>query len=241
MPVVRLDLAYDGTDFHGYARQPGIRTVQDELETALHQIVGPVKTSVAGRTDAGVHARHQVVSFDCEADPAQLQRSLNRMLGPEIVITAAGTAPDSFDARYSASSREYRYRILNQSWPDPFQARTSWHYRHPLDTGRMTTALRPLLGETDFAAYCRKARGKSTVRNLMRAVWRRDGDAIVLFEVIADSFCHQLVRSLVAMSVEVGRGRLSENAVVEILQTGDRNLTKGAAPAHGLTLWEVSY
>lgn len=240
MPVVRLDLAYDGTNFHGYAKQPSLRTVQGELEAVLEQIVGSVKTSVAGRTDSGVHARHQVVSFESDSDPAKLQRSINRMLGPEVVVTSASTAPAEFNARWSAIGRRYRYSILNRDWPDPFQARTSWHYRHPLDADSMTRSLQPLLGEKDFAGFCRKNVDKSTVRTLKDAVWRRDGELVAL-DIRADSFCQHMVRSIVALSVEIGRGRLPETAMKDLLESGDRNTSKGAAPARGLTLWEVEY
>lgn len=238
----RLDLSYDGTDFHGYARQPHLRTVQGELEDALSKMLGDVKPAVAGRTDAGVHARQQVVSFQTEIDiPAtRIQRSVNGMLGPEIIVTEAAVVDDDFHARYSAKSRTYRYHILNRPWNDPFLDRTHWHYRYPLDLEPMNATVTSLLGERDFAAFCRQAGGKSTTRNLMQAEWKRN-EELVWLEIEADSFCHQMVRSLVAVMAEVGRGEMTSAEVLEIADNGDRTAAKGAAPAHGLTLWEVKY
>jgi tRNA pseudouridine38-40 synthase len=238
----RLDLAYDGTGFHGYARQPHLRTVQGELEDALFKMLGEVNTAVAGRTDAGVHARHQVVNFhsDVAITAARIQRSVNGLLGPEIIVEQSAIVDDEFHARYSAKSRTYRYHILNRPWNDPFLDRTAWHYRHPLDLEAMNAAVAPLVGERDFAAFCRRDAGKSTIRHLLRAEWSREAE-LVWFEIEADSFCHQMVRSLVAVLVEVGRGEMTPDEMLDIAERGDRSHAKGAAPAHGLTLWEVKY
>ena len=243
MTTYRLDFAYDGTGFHGYARQPHVRTVQGELENALFKLTGEVETAVAGRTDKGVHATAQVLSFegDEELDCDRVVRSLNSQLAPEIAVTSLGVAPSGFNARFSAIGRSYIYLVLNRSTPDPFLASTSWHYETPLDIGVMNRGMSHLIGEHDFAAFCRKADNRSTVRRLDSAEWSaRDGGGSAL-EVAASSFCHQMVRSLVALSVEIGRGRVDPDAVPGILASRDRQLAKGAAPPHGLTLVAVRY
>lgn len=243
MSVYRVDLAYDGSGFHGYARQPNVRTVQGELEPALFHLVGPVETSVAGRTDKGVHARGQVVSFetDREVDGRRMLRSLNRQLAPEISIGAIAPAADGFNARFSAVARSYQYVILNREAPDPFLASTSWHYPTPLDLGAMNAAARHVVGEHDFASFCRRAGDRSTVRRVFRAGWSDRGGGIISYDVTATSFCHQMVRSLVAVAVEVGRGRVDPDRLPTILEARDRAAAKGAAPPHGLTLIAVSY
>ena len=239
MATYRLDLAYDGTDFHGWARQPQVRTVQGELETALARRFGPVDTTVAGRTDAGVHARGQVVSFETDlVDPDRLVASLNKMLAPEIVVSSCRLVEDDFNARFSAVSRTYRYRLLAQHLPDPFLARTTWHVGDHLDLGAMQRAASRFVGEHDFASFCRK--GRSTVRTVLRAEWIQDG-SFVDFWVGATSFCHQMVRSMVAVGVDVGRGRVRPEDLPAIIDAKDRSAARGAAPPHGLTLWEVGY
>ena len=209
MTTYRIDLAYDGSGFHGYARQPNVRTVQGELESALFRLTGEVETTVAGRTDRGVHATAQVVSFDSEEalDTQRIVRSLNRQLAPEIAVSSMATAADGFSARFSAKGRAYTYRLLNRETPDPFLAATSWHYETPVSVLRMNEAMTQLVGEHDFASFCRKAGDRSTVRRLDRAEWSEQGSGLLAFDVAASSFCHQMVRSLVALSVEIGRGR----------------------------------
>lgn len=243
MTTYRIDLAYDGSGFHGYARQPHVRTVQGELESALFKLTGEVETAVAGRTDRGVHARHQVVSFGAAAglDLVRIKRSLNRQLAPEIAVTSVAVAPEGFSARFSATRRAYTYLVLNREEPDPFLAKTSWHYETPVDVAAMNRGMIPLLGEHDFAAFCRRAGDRSMVRRLDRAEWTDRGDSLLAFDVTASSFCHQMVRSLVALSVEIGRGRVAPESVAAILDSGDRQRAKGAAPAHGLTLVGVFY
>ena len=242
MPTYRLDIAYDGSGFHGYARQPGVRTVQGELETALIRVAGPGETVVAGRTDRGVHAAGQVVSFRAVTpiDPGAVRRSLNRQLGPEIAVLAIAEVSADFDARFSALSRRYRYRILNREAPDPFLATTSWHVPDPLDVEAMNVAAACFEGERDFAAFCRKAEGKSTVRRVLGAHWDRAGD-LVDFDIEGSAFCHQMVRSLVALSVAVGRGSVGADQVPAIIESRDRNAARGAAPPHGLTLVAIRY
>lgn len=242
MAVYRLDIAYDGTDFHGYARQPTVRTVQGELETALRHHTGDVETFVAGRTDKGVHASGQVVSFSGpdELDLARLQRSVNRLLAPEISLLAATMEASDFHARFSATGRRYVYRILARDAPDPFLARTSLHVTEPLDVEAMDRGVAALRGEHDFAGFCRRAEGRSTVRLLREIAWRKRGDLLEL-DIEASSFCHQMVRSIVALSIEVGRGRRPVAVFVEALAAQDRAAAAGAAPAHGLTLVGVTY
>ena len=243
MPTYRLDLAYDGSGFHGYARQPDVRTVQGELEAVLARILEPVDTVVAGRTDAGVHARQQVVSFSTgkPVDPDRLARSLTKLLGPEIVVYASARAPDGFSARFSATSRTYRYRVLNTPFPDPLRRATSWHIGAPLDLAAMNRAAGHLVGEHDFASFCRRREGASTVRTVLSAGWSARSDGILELEIAGTAFCLQMVRSIVAFSVEVGRGRIESDTTPQVLHARDRNQARGAAPPHGLVLWRVGY
>jgi tRNA pseudouridine38-40 synthase len=244
MPTYRLDLAYDGSGFRGYAANAGVRTVQGTLEDALATILRrPVETAVAGRTDAGVHARGQVVSFSVpEAiDPARLQRALNGLLAPEVVARALAEAPDGFDARRSALWRSYRYLVDDGPVPDPARRWAVWHVGIPLDAGVMDRAARAFAGEHDFASLCRAVEGGTTVRRVLAAGWERAGDGLLVFSVRARAFCHQMVRSMVALCVEAGRGRIDPEAVPGILEARDRGAARGVAPPHGLTLWEVGY
>lgn len=243
MANYRLDFAYDGTDFSGYAAQPGLRTVQGSLEEALRTILGAVRTHVAGRTDAGVHARHQVVNVetDREVEPGILQRSLNSMLGPEVVVDRLQIAAPGFHARRDATGRTYRYQILTARWPDPFRDRHTWHRHEALDVDRMNAGAAFLVGEHDFASFCRKNPGKSTRRHVRSAYWTPIDEDLLVFEISADSFCHQMVRSIVALSVEIGRGNSGPGDLPAIQKREDRNAARGAAPARGLFLWRVNY
>jgi len=243
MANYRLDLAYLGAGFHGFATQPNVRTVQDELEAALEVVIGPVKTVVAGRTDKGVHAAAQVVSFETDADVDcdRLQRSLNARLRPEIAVLALATVADDFHARFSATGRAYRYRILNREAPDPFLAATAWHYGVPLDLGKMIEAGQVLLGMHDFASFCRQAPGRSTTRELRVLKWEQQPNSVKELYIAASSFCHQMVRSIVAVSVDVGRGKIPPDGMATILEARTRSIGPGAAPSHGLTLVGVEY
>ena len=241
--TIRLRLAYDGTGFRGWARQRGQRTVEGVLGEAIARVLGSApKLSVAGRTDAGVHARGQVVSFDAEVvDVVRLQRAVNSMLAPEVVVTDGRVAPEGFDARFSATGREYRYRIDVGAWPDPFDARFVWHRPGELSVRRMRDAARSLLGEHDFASFCRRPKdGSSTVRRLDWLAVARSGDRIV-FTARANGFLHQMVRSLVGTLVAVGEGRLSAGEVPAITAARDRSRAGTVAPPHGLTLERVIY
>jgi tRNA pseudouridine38-40 synthase len=243
MTVVRLTLAYDGTSFRGWARQPGQRTVAGVLEAALQQVLGvSPRLSVAGRTDAGVHARGQVASFDADLeDLGRLQRQLNSMLGPEVVVTQARGAPEGFDARFSATAREYRYRIDTGAFADPFSARWVWHREGELSVPRMREGAAHLVGEHDFASFCRRPPNDgSTTRRIERLTVSRDRERVEI-SVRANAFLHQMVRALVGTLVVVGAGQLEPDAVVSILAARDRSRTPQMAPAHGLTLERVVY
>lgn len=243
MAVVKLVLAYDGTGFRGWARQRRVRTVQGVLEDALSTVLrfSPI-LSVAGRTDAGVHARGQVVSFSLDEPVplSRLQGSVNGMLAPEVVVLAASSAPDGFDARRSATAREYRYRIDTGPVPDPFAARFVWHRPGHLSAARMRSGARLLVGRHDFASFCRAPEAGGTVRDLQRLAVSRRGSRL---EVLAraNAFCHQMVRSLVGTLVAVGEGRLEPDAIPAILRAADRNAAGPVAPPHGLTLERAIY
>jgi tRNA pseudouridine38-40 synthase len=244
--VVKLTLAYDGTDFHGWARQrdPSIRTVEGEVTAQLERILQePVKLSVAGRTDAGVHARGQVASFAMAAsvEPDRLRKAVNTALAPEVVVVRAIRAPDGFDARFSASARGYVYRIDEAPVSDPFTARYMWHRPGHVAVGPMRVAAASLRGEHDFASFCRTpGRDRSTARHLQRLAVARRGDVIAI-RAEANSFLHQMVRSLVGTLVAVGEGKLSAAAMPEILAARDRSAAGQLAPPHGLTLERVDY
>lgn len=241
MAIVKLVLAYDGSGFRGFARQPRVRTVQGLLEETLERVLGEVpKLSVAGRTDAGVHALGQVVSFEAGLDPARIQRSVNRLLAPEVVVGEAALAPEGFDARHSATAREYAYRIRIAEWPDPFTARFEWHRPGALALGQMRQAARLLVGEHDFSSFCRPPAEGGTIRHLRLLSVSRAEDTL-LIRAVADSFLHQMVRSLVGTLVEVGRGRLDPGAMPAILAARDRSAAGPVAPPDGLTLLRVRY
>ena len=247
---VRLVVAYDGGPYHGFAVNPGVRTVGGALTDALGTVLGQrVEITCAGRTDKGVHARGQVVTFDAPADRVELvsmAKSLNRMCGPTIAVTDAALVDEGFDARFSARARRYRYRIHNGPAPDPFLARYAWHVDEPLSLPAMILACDPLIGEHDFAAFCRRPKRRdgepaSLVRRVTEAVWITEADGALRLEIEASSFCHQMVRSVVGLLVEVGRGRKHAGDVLEIIRAGERSRAGELAPPQGLTLWTVRY
>ena len=225
--------------------QPGIHTVGGTLVAALERnLRHTVEIVCAGRTDAGVHAWGQVVSFDARADvdPVSLQRALNKTLRPAIVIRAAAVAPAGFDARRSATGRTYRYTILNRPQLDPFLAATAWHVERPLDLGSLRLACDPLYGEHDFGSFCRRAPGGgSLVRRVRRASWAVPGDGMLRFEIEASSFCQQMVRAVVGTMVDMGLGKMRSGEMSHILRARDRSVAGQLAPPHGLCLWEVGY
>lgn len=244
--TIRLTLAYDGTGFRGWARQrdPSIRTIEGVLSAQLERVLKErVKLSVAGRTDAGVHARGQVASFstDSRVPPERLQKALNGALAPEVVILDASKAPEGFDARFSATAREYVYGIHEAVLPDPFTARFVWHRPGHLRLGPMRDAARILVGEHDFASFCRHPGGdRSTVRDLRKLAMGRQGDVLSI-RAMANAFLHHMVRSLVGTLVAVGEGTLEAGAMPAILDARAREAAGSPAPARGLTLERVSY
>ena len=239
---IALLVAYDGSGFHGFARQRAHRSVQGELDERLSVLVrAPVETTGAGRTDAGVHASGQVVSFEAPdgTDPAWLRMRLNKWLAPEIVVHAATPVGDSFDARFSALRREYEYRCYLGGSPDPFIDRFALHVPDAVSIPWMRKAARPLVGEHDFSAFCRRGPG-SMVRRV-RAIKIRHELHLLTFDVVADSFCHQMVRSIVGTLLEVGTGKRDAVSVGAALASGDRARAGSVAPARGLHLVRVRY
>jgi tRNA pseudouridine38-40 synthase len=186
-----------------------------------------------------------MVTLDVKADAdlERLQRSVNKMLAPTVVVREAAWAPASFDARFSAVSRVYRYSLLCSEWPDPLNAATTWHVGKPLDLRAMEMASDVLLGEHDFSSFCHAVRGnpKPPVRRVLRAEWSDAGGSRLCFEIEAGSFCHQMVRSIVGLLVEVGCGRRKAGEMMSVLATRHRSAAGPIAPPHGLCLWEVKY
>jgi len=265
---LRLDIAYDGTEFSGWAIQPRLRTVQGELEAALATVFGkhgpPPRLTVAGRTDVGVHALGQVAHVDLTAaqlaslhrphrggaaaarslGPEALARRLNGIAGlkSDVVVTRSTVADEGFDARFSALWRRYEYRIADPAaLHDPRRRNhTLWHPAE-LDVSAMDSAARSLLGLHDFAAYCRPREGATTIRTLQEFGWRRDSDRVLVATVQADAFCHSMVRALVGACVAAGEAKLPVERVAEIRDEATRTSEFIVLPARGLTLLEVGY
>ena len=258
--TLAMKVAYRGEPFSGFARQPEQLTVQGELERALEVLLRrPVETTCAGRTDTGVHARGQVVSFDVldeelaamdERDAARerfasLRRSLNAVTHEDIVVREVWQAADGFSARFDAVAREYRYFLATGPTPPLFMRDFSWHVG-ALDVDAMHRASRCLIGEQDFKSFCRasSAVGKPTCRNLMEVSFEpleRAGEELLVVRVVGSSFLHSMVRTLVGTLVEVGRGRRPESWVAEALAARDRTAAGECAPAQGLVFWAVRY
>jgi len=248
---LRLSVAYDGTDFSGWARQPGRRTVQEELERALGTVLrGPLQLTVAGRTDAGVHATGQVAHCDVPGglpDLERLGRGLRGLLPPDVAVPLIEEAPPHFDARFSALARHYSYRLHDASWgPPPLRRADVVAWPRPLDVDAVNAAAALLLGMHDFAAFCRRRDGATTIRTLIRlaAVRQLDevGDAeVVVIGASADAFCHSMVRSLVGALLAVGDGRRPVEWPADLLSRTRRADEVVVAPAHGLTLVSVDY
>ena len=274
MPRIRLDLAYDGTFFSGWAAQPGLRTVEGVLTSALATVLRePVRLAVAGRTDAGVHAAAQVVHLDVSPEawaalPGRSDRLpeaalLTRMAGVlareaqtslprtprgagDVVVTGARIVPEAFDARFGALSRRYTYRIADADAPrNPARRATVLWLPDRLDVEAMEASAKPLLGEHDFLSYCKPRQGATTIRTLRTLEWRRAAagpDAgLVTLSVVADAFCHSMVRSLVGAGLAVGQGRRPAAWPGELLAARSRDGAAPVAPPHGLTLEEVVY
>ncbi len=245
---LRLDVAYDGADFSGWATQPGLRTVQGTLEPAIERVLrlpaGSVRLTVAGRTDAGVHARGQVCHVDVPpevVDVAALARRLTRALPNDVVVRRVTEAPPGFDARFSAVWRRYSYRICDQpNRLDPIRRREVLGWPRPLDESAMNEAAAGLLGEHDFAAFCKRREGASTVRDLRELVWSRDGELLTC-RVVAGAFCHNMVRSLVGCLIVVGEAKRPPSWAAEVLARTVRDSRVPVVAAHGLSLEEVGY
>ncbi len=239
----RLDISYDGTDFVGWARQPGLRTVQGVLEESLGKVLRePVQLTVAGRTDAGVHAEGQVAHFDtgAEVDADKLVHRMAKFLPKDVRITDVRPVPAEFDARFSAIRRHYIYRLTTAPYgADPLAARSVVSCR-PVDLDAMRAASRNLLGLHDFAAFCRRREGATTVRELQRYDWVREGEHLNA-HVSADAFCWSMVRSLVGAVLAVGEGRRTPEWVAGLLAERSRSSSVTVAPAHGLSLVAVDY
>jgi len=245
-----LTVSYDGAPFRGFARQPGLPTVQGRVEEALGTILRhDVQTVGAGRTDTGVHALGQVMSFDATGDepaPHDLLRSLNAIAGPDVVVTGVRIAPAGFSARFDAETREYRYRIVPGPVPPLFLRPTSWWVKHALDLEAMREAARALIGEHDFASFCvaESAEGKNTVRTLESVeVYPEEqlGEHSVVVRVVGNAFLHSMVRVIVGTLAEVGHGRRSAAWVAQVIESRDRTAAGPTAPPEGLTLWHVCY
>lgn len=258
---IRLDIAYDGTHFRGWAKQPGLRTVQGVLEAALARIVGSeVQLVVAGRTDAGVHAAEQVAHVDLDeqqwsrvvtrhgqaaTDPARsLARRVRGVLGnyPDVTVTRTSLAPEGFDARFSAVWRRYRYRLADaEVGYDPMRRNDTTTVRAALDVAAMDAAARTLIGLHDFAAYCKPREEATTIRTLLDYRWERDAQGVLVAEVKADAFCHSMVRALVGACAAVGEGKLAVADVARLRDELTRTSAFKVLPARGLTLAEVGY
>jgi tRNA pseudouridine38-40 synthase len=248
--VLRIELDYDGTDFRGFAPQPGARTVGGELERGLSRVLGEnVRVTSGARTDSGVHAIGQVVSLRTEAkvENQELKRALNALTGDDVWVRAVADAPEDFDARRSARSRCYRYRIWNASDPSIWNRRWSTHVDGNLDVEAMDTACQALLGKQDFAAFrthrSQDQPGRGTVRRVLVARWQRDPSepADVSFEIEADAFLRHMVRTIVGSSILVGQGKLPRTALADTLAARERTEAGPTAPAHGLTLMGIKY
>ncbi len=255
---VRLDLAYDGTAFSGWAAQPTLRTVQGELAAALSTVLRspePVRVTVAGRTDAGVHARGQVAHVDLDAQAwaalpgrsdrepgAALVSRLGGILAHDVIVRSAVVAPDGFDARFSAVERRYLYRLADPDADrDPLRRHDTVWWRRPLDVAAMDDAARSLVGLRDFAAFCKQREGATTVRTLLDFSWTRLPDGVLAATVRADAFCHSMVRSLVGAVVPVGEGRRTVDWPLSLQDRAERTAGIHVMPPHGLSLEEVVY
>ncbi|GAA1944220.1 tRNA pseudouridine(38-40) synthase TruA [Microbacterium deminutum] len=266
---IRLDIAYDGTHFRGWARQPGLRTVQGTLEDAIARVLGgDPRLVVAGRTDAGVHATGQVAHLDL--DEAQQQRLTARRprarageepgsaLGhagalaprisgvvgayPDVAVRRSSVAPEGFDARFSAVWRRYAYRVADRrSGYDPLERHRTTNVRATLDETVMDAAARTLIGLHDFAAYCKPRDEATTIRTLLEFDWRRDAEGVLVANVKADAFCHSMVRALVGACVAVGEGRLDAEDLIDIRDSRERIPEVKVLAARGLTLTDVGY
>ncbi|WP_244929926.1 tRNA pseudouridine(38-40) synthase TruA [Nocardioides sp. W7] len=254
---LRIDLAYDGSDFHGWAVQPGLRTVQETLGSALATSLRVPSAALvcAGRTDTGVHARGQVVHVDVSRDAlaasagrspdgplVALVRRLNGILPPDVRVRRVAEAADGFDARFSALWRRYAYRIADRpDLLDPLARSHVLAWSRPLDEELMNQAATTLVGLQDFASFCRQREGATTIRTLLDLSWSRTPDGLLVGTVRADAFCHSMVRALVGCLLPIGEGRRPLEWAAEVMHARRRHPAVTVAHAHGLTLEEVAY
>ncbi|MCT2276431.1 tRNA pseudouridine(38-40) synthase TruA [Micromonospora chalcea] len=247
---LRLDVSYDGTDFSGWAPQPTRRTVAGVLVQTLDLVLGAgtaTGLTVAGRTDAGVHATGQVCHLDLPAavwreHEGRLLRRLARLLPPDVRVRAMTEVPADFDARFSATFRRYEYRVTDAPWgAEPLRRRDTLAWPKPLDLAALNASAAGLVGEHDFAAYCRRKENATTLREVTRLDWRRDPDGILVATVQADAFCQNMVRSLVGAMLVAGDGRRPVQWPAGLLTRRERSSEVTVAPAHGLALVAVGY
>ncbi len=245
-----MTVAYHGARFHGLAPQPGQRTVVGEIADVVMKVArldAVPHMIMSGRTDAGVHGWGQVLACDVpeEVDLARLHRSLSKMLGPQIVVRALSIAHCDFDPRHDALWRRYRYTVLADPVADPFLAETAWHVAAPLDLDLMRLACDPLLGEHDFSSFCAvvEHEGQTNIRRVMSAGWTqpKHDPRLLVFEIVGNAFCRQMVRSITGLLIDVGKGKRHAGEILSILRAKDRAQSSPVAPAHGLCLWEVGY
>jgi tRNA pseudouridine38-40 synthase len=244
--VLKLTVAYDGTEFRGFAAQPDQRTVEGVLRDVLSRVLqrDDLALTYSGRTDAGVHAWGQVVALPVasDVDVARLARAVTRQLGPEVVVRDAELVDAPFDARHDARWRAYRYTIVNRPTPDPFLARTSWWVPEPLDLRLLRLGADPFLGEHDFATFCRKGPpGTTTMRRVFESTWHDLGDGVLRFDITGSAFCWQMVRSIVGTLVDVGGGKVRPGEILGMLRARDRSVASRVGAPEGLCLWEVGY
>jgi tRNA pseudouridine38-40 synthase len=243
VPTVRLDIEYDGAGFRGWARQPGLRTVQGELETALATVLRePVELTVAGRTDTGVHARGQVASFTLATEPPEdLMRRLNGVGPDDVAVTAAGVVTDGFNARHDATSRTYRYRLLARSAPSPFERGKALWWPHRVDREALHACASELVGSHNFTAFTPTQTDHVRFeRNVLVSSWESNGD-ILSFQITADAFMRNMVRVLIGTQLEVASGRRSVENFTQLLEGATRSQAGDTAPPHGLYLESVAY